>query len=277
VPPSWHFDWTTFWLLGVITLAEGFRRVPPGSLLLRRVPGYPWQVASGPYRVGGWRLTSAFSPFALHTLLQPADGPARSVPPRGRRRLWITILRVPSLLALVALLVGVPLLSASMGTTGLILSFAAALGTSLITAILSMVALMRMGTRWKAAAGDALRIVSPFTAPRAPEIVLERALAGVPPLDAVRALLRADDFAAWLRPLAYDELARGAEDGILPRAEAERIIRQPPADVAPVDPWCPRCAGIYHPGVETCRGCGDVPLERIAPDAESRTPAFARG
>lgn len=267
MPPSWHFDWTTFWVLAGIALAEGLRRVPAGGVLLRRVPGYPWHVAAGPYGASGWRLTSAFSPLALHALLQRADGPPRALPKRGSISLWITLLRVPSLLSLLALLVGVPLLSASMGTTGLILAVAAAFGASLLTAIVAMVALVRLGVGWKTAAWDALRVVSPFTSPRAPEIVLERALAGVPVIETVRALLPSDDFAAWIRPLAYDQVQGDADDAIIPRDEAARIVAAPPADAAPGDAWCPRCAGVYHSAAETCRGC-DVPLERgIAPAA----------
>lgn len=271
MPPSWHFDWSTFWLLAGITLAEGFRRVPAGSLLLRHVAGYPWHVAAGPARASGWRLASAFSPLALHCLVQPpADGGPRQA---GRlRRGWITLLRIPSFFALLALLVGVPLLTASMGTTGLILAIAAAFGTSLLTSIVSMVALARMGTGWKRAAGDAVRVISPFAAPRAPEVVLERVLSGLPVADAARALLPADDFALWIRPFAYDQVVRGADDALLPRDEAERIVREPPPDAAPGDAWCPRCAGTYLPGVETCRGC-DVPLERVTVDGEAGVPA----
>jgi hypothetical protein len=272
VPPSWHFDTSTFWVLAAIALAEGLRRVPVGGVLLRRVPGYPWQVAAGPYRASAWRLTSVFSPLALHLLLQRAEAAPRPIPGRGAIRLWITLLRVPSLLALVALVIGVPLLTASMAARGLILSVAAALGTSLLTAVLAMLALARMGIGWKTAAGDALRILSPFTAPRAPEIVLERVLAGVPVLDAARALLPPDAFAAWIRPLAYDAVVRGADDGLVPRGEAERIIRELPADAAPGDAWCPRCAGVYQPGVESCRGCGEVPLERATPSTVPATP-----
>lgn len=277
MPPSWHFDWTTFWLLVGIALAEGLRRVPAGGVLLRRVPGYPWQVAAGPYRAAGWRLASAFSPLALHAVLQPAEGAPRELPPRGRLRLWINLLRVPSLLALVALLVGVPMLSASMGTRGLILAIAGAFGTSLLTAIVAMLALVRLGVGWRTAVWDALRIVSPFTSPRAPEIVMERALADVPVIDPVRALLPPGAVAAWIRPLAYDQVMRSADDALLPRDEAERIIRTPPADAAPGDAWCPRCAGIYQPGVAACRGCGEVPLERVADSAapEATLPAAA--
>lgn len=279
MPPSWHFDWSTFWLLAAIALAEGLRRVPAGGVLLRRVPGYPWQVAAGPYRASAWRLASASSPLALHALLQPAEGAPRELPPRGRLRLWITLLRLPSLLALAALLVGVPLLSASMGTRGLILAIAAAFGAGLLTAMVSMLALVRLGIGWKTAAWDALRVVSPFTTPRAPEIVMERALAGVPVIDCIRALLPPAAFAEWIRPLAYDQVVRAADDALLPRDEAERIVREPPADAAPGDAWCPRCAGIYRPGVKACRGCGGVPLERVpastVPDTAVPEPAVA--
>jgi hypothetical protein len=274
VPPSWHFDGSTFWVLAAIALSEGLRRVPAGSVLLRRVPGYPWQVAAGPYRASAWRMASAFSPLALHCLLQPVDGPRRAMPDVAPVRRWITLLRIPSLLALAALLVGVPLLTASMGTLGLIRAAILLFACSVLTAVLSMVALMRMGTGWKTAALDALRTVSPFAAPRAPEIVLERVLAGVPAADAARALLPTDAFAAWVRPLAYDQVMRGA-DGILPRDEAERIIRALPADASVDDVYCPRCAGIYLPGVEVCRGCGEVPLERVGSIEERGIPALA--
>jgi hypothetical protein len=274
VPPSWHFDGSTFWLLGAVALAEGLRRVPAGSVLLRHVPGYPWHVAAGPYRGSAWRLASAFSPLALHCLLQPVDGATRELPDRRRLRLWITLLRIPGLLALAALLVGVPLLTASMGTLGLIRAAILLFACSVLTAVLSMLAMMRMGTGWKTAAADALRIISPFTAPRAPEIVLERVLAGVPAADAARALLPAEAFAAWIRPLAYDQVMRDA-DGIIPRDEGERIVRNPPADARVDDAYCPRCAGIYLPGVATCRGCGEVPLERVPSIPEPAARALA--
>lgn len=273
MPPSWHFDWGTFWLLAAITLAEGFRRVPAGSFLLRRVPGYPWQVAAGPYRSSAWRLVSAFSPLALHCVIQPAQGEARD--PARLRGWWIALVRIPSFLALAALLVGLPLLPASMGTRGLILAIAAAFGASLLTAVVSMVALVRMGIGWKRAAGDALRGVSPFTAPRAPEIVLERVLSNVPAAEAIRALVPSDDFALWVRPFAYDQVMRGA-DALLARGEAERIVRAPAGDASQGDPYCPRCAGTYLPGIETCHACR-VPLEHAARIEEPRVPGAAAG
>ncbi len=263
MPPSWHFDWGTFWLLAGLTMAEGFRRVPAGSLLLRHVPGYPWQVAAGPAPASRWRLASAFSPLALHCLVPPsAEGEGQNA---GRlRRGWITLLRIPSLLALAVLLAGVPLLTASMGTTGLIVSIATLFAASLLTAGAAMAALVRMGVGWKTAGADALRIVSPFTAPRAPEIVLERVLSGVPPAEAARALLPPAHFSAWIRPFAYDQVT-GSADAILPQDEARRIIRQPPPDASAGDAYCPRCAGVYVPGVERCHAC-DVPLERVKAD-----------
>ncbi|HEX2209102.1 MAG TPA: hypothetical protein VHG93_15590, partial [Longimicrobium sp.] len=269
MPPSWHFDWGTFWLLAAITLGEGLRRVPAGSVLLRHVTGYPWQVAAGPLRASAWRLASVFSPLALH-LVVPAAGEARN--DVRLRKGWIAILRIPALLALVALLAGVPLLSASMGTRGLIYAVIAVFGAALLAALLALAALRWMGAGWKAAAWDAFRILSPFTAPRAPEIVLERVMTGVPPADAIRVLLPADDFAAWIRPFAYDARVRGADDALVAREEAERILRAPPAGVAPGDVYCPRCGSTYLPGVETCHAC-EVPLERWAENEPAPPPA----
>jgi hypothetical protein len=265
MPQSWFFDWVSFWILLGLTLWEGVRRVPAGAVLLRNAAGYPWQVAAGPYAAQGWRLASWLSPLVCHLVLVPGPGEGRTAPRHLRR--WAAALRVPSLLALLALVVGVPLLTASAGVVGLIQAVVLAFGASLLAALASVLALWRMGVPVKAALGDALPLISPFAAPRAPEIVLARALDGVGFADALRCLLPADAFAEWMRPVAYD-LSRGlAEDGVsalLPAGEAAAILRARPAESGAGDVYCARCGRVYLPTATACRACEGAEMVRIA-------------
>lgn len=257
---GWYFDWGTFWILLGITTWEGVRRVPAGAFLLRNAAGYPWQVARGPYDASGWRLASWLSPVVCHVVLSPGAGLGRTVPPHLGR--WVALLRVPGAAALVALVAGVPLLTANAGVSGLIQALAAAFGAALAAALVSAAALWRMGVAARPAMRAALPILSPFTAPRAPEIVLSRALEGVAFTDALRALLPADDYAEWLRPVAYDA-ARGGGAGLLPAAEAAAILQRPPSGSFAGDAYCARCGRVYLPTATDCRACEGLELMRI--------------
>jgi hypothetical protein len=261
MPSSWYFDWLTFWILVGLTLWEGVRRVPAGAVLLRNSAGYPWQVAAGPFAAPEWRLASWMSPLVCHVVLSPGAGSGRTVPRHLGR--WMTLLRVPGVAALVSLVIGVPLLTASAGVVGLIQALAAAFGASLLAALGSVAALWSMHVEVKTAVRDGLPILSPFTAPRAPEIVLSRALEGVAFTDALRALLPPDACAEWLRPLAYD-VARGrgvAE--FLPAEEAAAILQCPPAGLFAGDAYCARCGRAYLPTATGCRACEGVEMVRV--------------
>jgi hypothetical protein len=264
MPDRWYFDWLTFWVLGGMTLWEGVRRVPAGAVLLRHVTGYAWHPAGGPFPAAGWKLASWLSPLVCHVLLVPGAGEGR-VPPR-RLGLWTALLRVPGALAWIALVIGVPLLTASVGLGGFILAAAVALGASVLAAAGAVVALRRMGVPWKRALRDGAGILSPFAAPRAAEIVLERALEGVALVDALRALLRPAAFAEWARPLAYDQ-ARGGiapSDALLPAGEADAILQLAPAGSAAGDVYCARCGRVYLPTATACRACDGVEMIRVA-------------
>jgi hypothetical protein len=258
---GWYFDWLTFWILLALTMWEGVRRVPAGAFLLRSAAGYPWHVAAGPYAAQRWRLASWLSPFVCHVVLEPGAPAGRTPHPHLRR--WVALLRLPAAAALVALVVGVPLLTANEGLLGLLQALAAAFGASLLAALGSGIALWRMGEPTNVALKDALPILNPFTAPRAPEIVLSRALEGVAFVDAVRSLLPADAFAEWLRPVAYDA-ARG-RDGthLLPAEEAAAILRHHPSGLFAGDTYCARCGRVYLPTATGCRACEGAEMVRI--------------
>lgn len=265
MPERWYFDGPTFWILAALTAWEGVRRVPAGAVLLRHAAGYAWHPAGGPYAAPGWRLASWLSPLVCHVVLTPGAGTGRAVPRHLGR--WVTLLRLPGAAALVALVVGVPLLTPTAGTRGFFVAAAIALGASGVTAAASVVALRRMGVAWKPALRDGAGILSPFTAPRAPEIVLARALEGVALVDALRALLPPDAFAEWARPLAYD-LSRapaGAEaEALLPVSEAAAILRIAPAGSVAGDVYCARCGRVYLPTATACRACDGAEMVRVA-------------
>lgn len=270
LPDAWYFDPVAFWILSALTLWEGVQRVPAGAWVLRHAAGYPWQVAQPPREAEGRRLVSWGSPLVCHLVLTPGLGEGR-MPPR-RLGLWTGLVRIPALLALVALVVGVPVLTPTMGFLGLLIAVGAALAASLLAALLATVGLWRMGIPFRSAARAALPILSPFAAPRAPELVLARALRGVAFADAVRALLPADGYAEWARPVAYD-LSHGLALGdvpaaaLLPAGDAQAILRVPPPGSALGDAYCGRCGRVYLPHAVACRACESVDLVTVDEDA----------
>ncbi|HEX6041501.1 hypothetical protein [Longimicrobium sp.] len=266
LPDVWLFDPVAFWILNALMLWDGVQRVPAGAWVLRHVAGYPWQVAQPARETAGRRLVSWLSPLVCHVVLTPGLGEGR-LPPR-RLGLWTGLVRVPALLALVSLVVGVPVLTPTVGIVGLVVAFGAALVASLLTALLALLGLWRMGIGFGAAVRAAFPILSPFTAPRGPELVLERALAGVAFSDAVRALLPADEWAEWARPVAYD-LSHGlALEGVpaaalLPAGDAQAILRVPPPGSVLGDAYCARCGRVYLPHATACRACEGAALVTV--------------
>jgi hypothetical protein len=259
---SWYFDWTTFWILGGLVLWEGVRRVPAGAVVLRHAAGYAWQVAGGPHPPG-WRLVSWLSPLVTHLVLVP--GPDAGRTPPKRLGTWMMVLRLPAAVALVALIVGVPLLTANGGFGGLLRALALAFGASTAAALVSAVGLWRMGIAPRTAIADALPLLSPFAAPRAPEVVLARALEGVAFTGVLRALLGPEAYAEWARPVAYDG-ARGRADAgaLLPAGEAAAVLGRPPAGTLAGDVYCARCGRVYLPAAAACRACEGAELVRVA-------------
>lgn len=266
MPDTWYFDWSTFWVLNAVLLWDGVQRVSAGAWVLRHPAGYAWQVAHGPYAADGRRLVSWLSPLVLHVVLTPGPGTGRT-PPRHLGR-WVALLRIPGAVVLLAMLVGLPLLSASMGLLGFVYALAGMFGGSLAAMLLAVLALRRMGVPARTALRQAFGLLSPFAAPRAPETVLARALEGVAFADAVRFLLPADEFAAWARPVAYD-LSRGlalegaSADALLPGGDVQAILRQPPPGSVAGEAYCARCGRVYLPSARGCRACDGVELVTV--------------
>lgn len=280
---GWILDWSTMIVLAAIVVLEGVRRVPPGAIILRRVPGSGWSVADGQPPTRRWGLASWGAPAAMHVVVEPDTGePARGLEEvselLGHLRWRLATLRVLGGIALLGIVMGVPTVAARFGGRGLLASLVAVFGLSIVITVVSGMTVRHVVGASRGATVRAVRgILSPFAAPRAAEIVLERAMAGVAPLVAARVLVGGERFARWVRPGAYDLVAAsgrrddGGEAGdtmgveierALSRDECRAIVETPPAGRVETEPYCPRCGDLYRDEVVSCTSCDGVPLRR---------------
>jgi hypothetical protein len=271
--PSWltAADPITVATLAGVMLLEGIRRVPDGGLVLRRSLGGGWEASvAGRSRLA---LLSWWAPFSIALVCaEPsADGSAqgRHLASRGHAIRWhLRLLATLGGATLLAVVLGIPILTARLGGRGFIGGTAIAFLLSCFTAATGFASLLRLGVRPRRAAARALGWCWPFNAPHAERQLLEQAAAGAPPLSVARWLLRPDDFASWIRPRAWDAL-HGHDDVELAASvgddELESLVNGPPPGIDPYAPaYCPRCAASWRmPG--RCPAC-DVEL-RAAPHA----------
>ena len=256
----------TIVFLALLTLIEGVRRVPRGSVVLRRVLFGQWIVAP-PEAGDRVRLLSWWSPLMSTIVLAPAprERYARTDADTVRalldgRDLHTALfdLRLLGVVELFALVLGVPFAVQRFGALG----FFVALGAILILCLTIYAVLASsahgFGTPWRAALRWALSYLSPFAAPRGAEALLERALREVPPGVAANALLPPTVFLRWVRPLVYDanngrEVDRGLLEGLNLKQLGASL-----ASPAAQGLWCPRCGATFVQG-ESCSEC-DIPL-----------------
>jgi hypothetical protein len=167
-------------------------------------------------------------------------------------------LRILGVVELLALVVGVPFALRRFGALG----FFAALGVVLVLCLTIFTALAfsarGLGKPWRAALGWAFPYLSPFAAPRGAEVLLEETLRDVPPSVASSALLPADAFLRWVRPLAYDarngrEVDRRLLEGLNLNALGASLTSHNGPGM-----WCPRCGATFVQG-EACSEC-DIQL-----------------
>ncbi len=277
---AWAFDWTSFWTLTLVVLLDGVRRVPEGSYLVRCLPGYGWSVGDGPSESSRWRIASWWSPLSIHCVVH--SGATEPADPVITDELfaWFRVLRVVGGATLVSLLVGVPTLSATFGAWGFLFALGLILVSSASAVLCATLALRWLGYRTGAAFRSSAQLLWPFTAPRAPELFIERALATMQPARAIQLLLPPGAFRNWARPLVYDSAI--GQDGEPPAAagisiEVRReILSVPPEGYSTGERFCPRCGKSYVRTVEKCRDCNHLsliepgePLTTFGPDSAS--------
>lgn len=294
-------DHGTVAILAVVLWLDGWRRASGAILLVR--PGFGgWTVRAPWARVGAFALAGWWPPVVMPLVVPLPDGASSGVltpgarwqgdfltsVARARRRLRrerraIAILRGAGVTIVVWIVLGIPAATAWLGAFGLLAGIAAAFALALPVALLTLRSLWSLGLRGAGAWGVVLPLLVPFSASRAPELVIGEALRGVAPLARVAALLGDARFLAWLRPWAFDALhgraPRSAPDALLagaarllPRPLLERATRlttlDDPDDGARV---CPRCARTYDGGAGSCADCDDVPLAARAQAPPDRT------
>jgi hypothetical protein len=224
----------------------------------------PWSV--GPPEPGErLRLLSWWSPLMSTIVLAPRQKYRRTDADAVRtqlegRELYTALfdLRILGVVELLALVVGVPFALRRFGALG----FFAALGVVLVLCLTIFTALAfsarGLGKPWRAALAWAFPYLSPFAAPRGAEVLLEETLRDVPPSVASSALLPADAFLRWVRPLAYDarngrEVDRRLLEGLNLNALGASLASHNGPGM-----WCPRCGATFVQG-EACSEC-DIQL-----------------
>ncbi|HEY9226505.1 MAG TPA: hypothetical protein VIP11_07665 [Gemmatimonadaceae bacterium] len=252
-------------LLAVAT-AEGVRRIPDGSIVLRRIAFGPWRVARIVNLGAGVGVVSLCIPLSLPVVLpdlsvDTSQGTRRIVTQlraRARRaRRSLIALRLFGMSILVALVIGVPVATSRYGEWGLVVSAATVMLGTIAQATVAWRALRRLGDTNAVALRRTLPLLSPFGAPRACEVVQTRILTGLPPLVVAHLLLGEEALLREMRPELYD-IARDERStwldsmGITERVHA---FTAQPADSAWRGSFCPRCGTSFHDGFAECSGC----------------------
>ena len=241
-------------------------------------------------RIGAFALVGWWPPIVMPLLVpatQSADqGGTRSpwsadffvATSRGRRRLRRVrlisgALRALGVLLLLWIVVAIPVATDRFGVYGLVSAIVQAFVMSLIMALGAALGMQWLGMARSASIRATLPLLSPFTAPRACELVIAAALRDLDPLARIAALFGEARFLLWIRPWAYDELhgrreARGGESETiaalirtLPHVVLERAVQSPPGN-EPAVRYCPRCARTYRDEISTCHDCDALALVR---------------
>ena len=287
-------DLGTVALLAVVVWLDGWRRLPADTLLATRAGFGPWGVRDPWARVGPFALVASWAPLVVPLPLStdPATA-AASAGPRWRNdfgiaaarttrrlrrvRAIVALLRAFGVLLTLLIIVGIPLATAAFGAPGLIYGVGGAFLLAIEMTFGATIALRSLGVPLGRSFRASAQLLSPFTAPRAGEIITAAAVGPLHSLAPLAALLGESRFLVWLRPWAYDALAgRSHGDdtespsitalvGALPRRFLERAVE--PATLQPGEDgarYCPRCARTYVHTAETCTNCVDCELKLTA-------------
>lgn len=281
--------WDAAAVLAAIVWLNGVQCVDQHALVLRRVLGGSWAAAAADSQSSRWRVVAWWAPLTASLVLPSGPLESRATPAEVRRagtlltarlrrsRPYRRALCIIGVMELAAFVFGLSWATAQFGALGLASGMVVVLVLAAATAGTAAIALCRIGAAPRTAARAVLSLLSPFGAPRAADMVLERAVAGAPPELVARALLPRDAFLALVRPRAYDLVhacaAATSADGV--SAQRERtaslvhlldvdslasLVESPPRDRMDGEPFCPRCGTLYRPGVTSCVDCEGVTL-----------------
>jgi hypothetical protein len=257
-------------ILAVVALFEGVRRLPPDAFVLRKVFGR-WNRAT-PLELGrDWFLVAWPIPVVDFVAVTPnrasdALGVARHLArlrARARRTRFARVaLRVWGTLILFGLVVGVPLATLRWDAFGLVASVALLFVFCVVQAIVTHRGLRRAGSAKRHAYWSSLKMLWPFSAPCAAELVQHEVVRGAPAPLVLVELLGRERFLREMRTGLYDEMKNGGVNGvvatIIGRDAIADFLRRP-ADGA-TSPSCPRCGAQYRVEIRACANCEGVAL-----------------
>ena len=280
-----QLDLGTSAVLALVYVAEGFRRVPAGAVVARRILWSDWRSDLESAPIARWRLVSYLPPFSTAIVIPAWSGdtvararntltPTR---PSGSASGWRPmVLTIGSVLLLTLLIVGLPAAAASRGSLGFLIALVMLFLLCAVQAVLVARALSALSpvsvvlvARVQSALSPVLSalspvsllrrtlpLLSPFKTPRAPEVLLEARTQHLGPIRALRELLPRTEFDRQLRHVVYDHLINGQPNAELQAALATDDMHAL-LDAAPEHdgPFCPRCGRTYVPGAGVCTTC----------------------
>ena len=252
-------------ILAVVALSEGIRVVPPGGLVLERPRGR-WRIARTFELGSGMHVVSWCIPYTLPAVLSGVDVTGKEARSRaadipGRLvavQRHVSALRALGAAILVALVAGLPYSASHWSGLGLVAALALLILLCIAQSSITGRALAALGERRRAA----WRFLWPFSAPRAPQFVQERALAGVPPLLVARSLVDEEELLRAMRSRVYDALRDHTNADELLSLYDRRVLKRFIDAPVPSDghSYCPRCAALYRGGAVECADCEGIPL-----------------
>lgn len=256
-------EWPIVALLAGIVLWEELRQVPPGATVLRAVLGLPFEpVTSGP----GRRLVGLWPPLTTTIIVPPASPAGDSDSSRTAADRWavvgryLAVFRLLAGVSLLLLVLGVPLAAAWLGGVGLLVTLGLTMAVAGLAAFLAYRVTGRAGVPSGRRRWPCLGLLSPFTAPRVAEVVLELVMRGRAAPAVAAVLMDPGAFRAWVRPRAYDALQNGDGDAeldeVLSAAERRALVESVPEPVVAGEGYCARCGATYRGPAGACARCG---------------------
>jgi hypothetical protein len=257
-----------------IALLEGVRQLPAGAIVLRRFALGPWHVVRRTnHETLGARLhlVSWCLPLSVPLVLMPqheAGSGSRHPDNLGaameKHEAQLAWLRLVGLTTLLVLIVALPVGVDRAGMFGLAVTGALLLLLTVIQTVWVRRTLRRHGMKPRSATAASLKLLNPFSAPRAAEIVYANLALGVPPLAAAYELVEEEELVYAFRATIYDMLrTRTLQNSFCLTAHAEARVRalleRAPASAAG-SAFCPRCASAFALTVARCSDCDDVAL-----------------
>jgi hypothetical protein len=265
---------STILILAVVALFEGVRRLPPDAFVLRRVLGGRWRAVT-PLELGRDFVLIAWPIPIVYAIALRRDGDADErvgiarhgarLRARARRtRMLMAALRAWGTVILLALVVGAPVATLRWDAFGLVASVVILFLMCVIQALATHAAMRRAGATRRSAVLTSLRMLWPFSAPSAAELVQLQVVRGAPWILVLIELLGRDGSLATMRAGLYDALRQGEVNSLVSALygrDAIAAFLTSPADSGG-HPFCPRCGAQYREGIEACVNCEGVALIR---------------